>query len=62
MPWNGKSRWRWACDNDARQAANTLWAYATMGREPNADLMRGLEERGETLATTFNSQNVSNTL
>ena len=42
--------------------ANTLWAYATMGREPGEGMMRGLERRAEALAGTFNAQNVANTL
>jgi hypothetical protein len=46
----------------AQNVANTLWAYATMGREPGAGLMRGLEGRAEALAGTFNAQNVANTL
>jgi len=40
----------------------TLWAYATMGREPGAGVMRGLEGRAEALAGTFNAQHVANTL
>jgi hypothetical protein len=46
----------------AQEVANTLWAYATMGREPGAGVMRGLEGRAEALAGTFNAQNVANTL
>jgi len=42
--------------------ANTLWAYATMGREPGAGLMRELEGRAESLAGCFNAQDVANTL
>jgi hypothetical protein len=42
--------------------ANTLWAYATMGREPGAGVMRVLEGRAEALADTFNARNVANTL
>ena len=33
--------------------ANTLWAYATMGREPGAGVMRGLEGRAEAVAGTL---------
>ena len=43
----------------AQNVANTLWAYATMGREPGAGVMRGLEGRAEALAGTFNAQNVA---
>jgi hypothetical protein len=42
--------------------ANTVWAYATMGRVPGAGMMRGLEGRAEALAGTFNAQIVANTL
>ena len=34
----------------SQDVANTLWAYATMGQEPGAGMMRGLEGRAETLA------------
>jgi len=46
----------------AQDVANTLWAYATMGRGPGAGLMRELEGRAEALAGTFNAQDVANTL
>ncbi len=46
----------------AQEVANTLWAYATMGWEPGAGLMRDLEGRAEALAGTFNTQDVANTL
>jgi len=46
----------------AQAVANTLWAYATMGREPGAGLMRELEGRAEALAGTFNAQDVAITL
>jgi hypothetical protein len=47
---------------NAQNVANTLWAYATMGREPGAGVMRGLEGRAEALADTFKAQDVANTL
>jgi hypothetical protein len=47
---------------NAQEVANTLWAYATMGREPGAWVMRGLEGRAEALAGTMNAQDVSTTL
>ena len=47
---------------NAQAVANTLWAYATMGREPGAGVMRGLEGRAEALAGTFKAQEVANTL
>jgi hypothetical protein len=40
----------------AQDVANTLWAYATMGRAPGAGMMRELEGRAEALAGTFNAQ------
>jgi hypothetical protein len=42
--------------------ANTLWAYAKIGRVPGVGLMRELEGRAEALAGTFNAQDVANTL
>ena len=42
--------------------AITLWAYATMGREPGAGLMRVLEGQAEAIADTFDGQDVANTL
>ena len=47
---------------NAQGVANTLWAYATMGREPGAGLMGVLEGRAGAVAGTFNAQNVGNTL
>ena len=47
---------------NTQSLANTLWAYATMGREPEAGVMRELAGRAEALAGTFNAQNVANTL
>ena len=35
-----------ACTFNAQHVANTLWAFAKMGREPGAGLMRVLEEIG----------------
>ena len=46
----------------AQNVANTLWAYATMGPEPGAGMMRELEGRAEAVAGTFKTQNVANTL
>ena len=46
----------------AQEVANTLWAYATMGREPGAVVMRALEGRAEAVAGTFNAQEVANSL
>ena len=47
---------------NAQAVANTLWAYASMGREPGAGLMRELEGRAEAVAGTFNAQEVANML
>ena len=47
---------------NAQDVANTLWAYATMGRVPGAEVTRELEGRAEALAGTFNAQGVANTL
>jgi hypothetical protein len=42
--------------------ANTLWAYARMGREPGAGMMRVLEGRAEAVAGTLKVQVVAITL
>ena len=47
---------------NALEVANTLWAYATMGREPGTGLMKALEGRAEAVAGTLNAQDVANTL
>ena len=47
---------------NTQDVANTIWAYATMGRGPGAGLMRVLEGRAEALAGTFKAQGVANTL
>jgi hypothetical protein len=47
---------------NAQNVANTVWAYATMGRQPGADLLMVLEGRAEAIAGMFNAQNVANTL
>jgi len=47
---------------NAQGVAITLWAYATMGREPGAGVMRGPEGRAEALAVTLTAQDVANTL
>jgi hypothetical protein len=47
---------------NSQDVANTLWAYATMGREPCLGVMRELEGQAEALAGTFNVQDVANTL
>ena len=47
---------------NAQAVANTLWAYAKMGREPGSGLMRELEGRAEAVAGTFNAQDDANTL
>jgi hypothetical protein len=47
---------------NAQGMANTLWAYAAMGREPRAGVIQALEGREEALAGSFNAQEVANTL
>ena len=47
---------------NAQDVANTLWAYATMGRAPGAEVMRELEGLAQALAGTFKAQEVANTL
>jgi hypothetical protein len=47
---------------NAQNVASTLWAYATLGRQPGEDLVRKLQEQAEGLAHEFNSQGVANTL
>jgi hypothetical protein len=39
-----------------QNVANTLWAYATVGREPGAGMLMGLEGRAEALTETFTTQ------
>ena len=46
----------------AQEVANTLWAYATIGRAPGTGVMRELEGRAKARAGTFNTQDVANTL
>ena len=43
----------------AQELANTLWAYATMKRQPGKGLMRALEGQTAAIAGTFNAQNVA---
>ena len=51
-----------AASFNAQNLANTLWAYATMGRAPGTGVMRELEGRAEAVAGSFNAQDVANTL
>ncbi len=46
----------------AQEVTNTLWAYATIGREPGAAVMKELEGRAEAVAGTFKAQGMANTL
>jgi hypothetical protein len=46
---------------NAQNVANTLWAYATMGREPGAVLRCSLEERALQVAADFTSQGIADT-
>ena len=45
-----------------QDVTNTLWAYATMGREPGEGPMRALEEGARRLAGSFQAQGLTNTL
>ncbi len=45
-----------------QEVANTLWAYAPMGRNPGERLMRLLEKRAEAISGEFKPQGVLNTL
>ena len=45
-----------------QEVANTLWAYATMWREPDAGVMMVREGRAQAVAGTFTAQGVANTL
>ena len=47
---------------NTQNMANTLWAYATLGREPGAGMMSALEGQAEALTGTFKAQEVANTL
>ena len=47
---------------NAQRVANTLWAYATLGRMPGEGLMRGREAVGEVVADTFKAHDVATTL
>ena len=47
---------------NAQEVANTVWAYATMKRQPGKGLMRALEGQTAAIAGTFNAQDVANML
>jgi hypothetical protein len=49
-------------DFHSQEVANTLWAYATMGRKPGERVMGLLEGRAEAISGEFNSQDAANTL
>jgi len=46
----------------AQSIANTLWAYATLGMQPGADVVSVLEGRMGAVVGTFNAQNITITL
>ncbi len=46
---------------NSQDVANTLWAFATMGRKPGEWMMGQLERRAEAISGEFNSQDVANT-
>jgi hypothetical protein len=43
---------------NSQDVANTLWAFATMGRKPGERMMGQLEGRAEARSGEFNSQDV----
>ena len=45
----------------AQEVANTLWAYATLGRAPGAGIRRKLEERILQLVKDFTSKDLADT-
>jgi len=47
---------------DAQAVANTVWAYATMGREPGEGVMGMLEGRMGEVVGEYNAQDVANTM
>jgi hypothetical protein len=47
---------------NSQDVANTLWAYATMGRKPGERLMGQLGRRVDAISGELNSQDVANTL
>ena len=47
---------------NSQNVANTLWAYASLGRDPGKGLLHALERRALETAGEFNSQEVANTL
>ena len=47
---------------NSQAVANTLWAFAKMGVEPERELVGALAGRARATAETFNSQAVANTL
>ena len=47
---------------NSQDVANTLWAFATMGRKPGERLMGQLEGRAEAISGEFNAQAVTTTL
>jgi hypothetical protein len=46
---------------NSQAVANTLWAYATMGRKPGERVMGLLEGRAEAISGEFNSRALANT-
>jgi hypothetical protein len=51
-----------AGDFNSQEVANTVWAYATMGRKPGERLMVQLERRAEVISEDFYPQGIANTL
>jgi hypothetical protein len=47
---------------NSQNVANTLWAFARMGRKPGERMMGQLEQRAEAISGEFNSQEIASTL
>ena len=47
---------------NSQGVANTVWALATMGREPEERMMLALERRAEAVSGEFNAQEIANTI
>jgi uncharacterized alpha-E superfamily protein len=47
---------------NSQNVANTLWAFATMGKKPGERMMGQLERRAEAISGEFTAQEVANTL
>ena len=53
---------RVASEMNSQEVANTVWGYATLGRQPGDETWRALETSAKRVAPEMNSQNVANTV